>query len=245
MNCLVVFLGETFRMGGQGTRSIGSDESYSEQIKASKSHISFIEDLKERKCCSADVYISTYNTKFNSDLLNIYNKVLIGSDFYDERIGYNRLLHNSIGKIKDLTVYDFVFFSRINICFKDEFLNVFNPGYPNWDKILFPSICWFRDSKVGNHPRVNDMMIYIPKRYYNYIKNIAYEAYYDGHRMWYNLIGQTDLTYDDIDTMLNTYHDSDSAKDFNPIYYIVNRPICTKHHSEGYIFDKKRIFKEQ
>jgi hypothetical protein len=24
--------------------------------------------------------------------------------------------------------------------------------------------------------------------------------------------------------MLETYHDSDSAKDFNPIYYIVNRP---------------------
>ena len=126
MNCLVVFLGETFRMGGQGTRSIGSDESYSEQIKASKSHISFIEDLKERKCCSADVYISTYNTKFNSDLLNIYNKVLIGSDFYDERIGYNRLLHNSIGKIKDLTVYDFVFFSICYVVIMLSFNNTIN-----------------------------------------------------------------------------------------------------------------------
>ena len=37
--------------------------------------------------------------------------------------------------------------------------------------------------------------------------------------------------------MLNTYHDSDSAKDFNPIYYIVNRNVKNTHRTKE-IFDK-------
>jgi hypothetical protein len=38
--------------------------------------------------------------------------------------------------------------------------------------------------------------------------------------------------------MINTYHDSDSEKDFNPLYYIVNRAQSTVWHSEGLLFDK-------
>ena len=37
--------------------------------------------------------------------------------------------------------------------------------------------------------------------------------------------------------MINTYHDSDSAKDYNPIYYIVNRHE-TSIHTTKKIFDK-------
>lgn len=58
-----------------------------------------------------------------------------------------------------------------------------------------------------------------------------------GHETWYYLI-QKGLTYDDMNTMINTYHDSDSEKDFNPLYYIVNRAQSTVWHSEGLLFDK-------
>ena len=37
--------------------------------------------------------------------------------------------------------------------------------------------------------------------------------------------------------MLNTYHDSDSWKDWNPIYYIVNRPE-NNHHTTKETFNK-------
>ncbi len=60
-----------------------------------------------------------------------------------------------------------------------------------------------------------------------------------GHEMWQNLVDYAKLSYDDLDTMLTTFHDSDSAKDFNPLYYIVNRPESTVFHSKGYIFNKK------
>ena len=45
------------------------------------------------------------------------------------------------------------------------------------------------------------------------------------------------LKYDDLDTMLRTFHDSDSAKDFNPLYYIVNRRQSHVHHTKD-IFNK-------
>ena len=77
-------------------------------------------------------------------------------------------------------------------------------------------------------------MLFIPKKYYKYIKNI--KVYHD---TWHELIKNTDLIYDDLDVMINTYHDSDSFKDLNPLYYIVNRPESTKWHCEFDIFDKE------
>ena len=38
------------------------------------------------------------------------------------------------------------------------------------------------------------------------------------------------LTYEDMDTIINTFHDSDSNKDFNPLYKIVNRPESNVFH---------------
>ena len=51
----------------------------------------------------------------------------------------------------------------------------------------------------------------------------------------------TDLTYEDLGTIINTYHDSDSSKDYNPLYYIVNRPENIIWHSEGDIFNKHNL----
>ena len=52
-------------------------------------------------------------------------------------------------------------------------------------------------------------------------------------------MNDTDLTYDDLNVMLETLHDSDSEKDYNPLYRIVNRPQSTEWHSSGYAFEKK------
>jgi len=84
-----------------------------------------------------------------------------------------------------------------------------------------------------NHPRVNDMILFIPNKYYKYINKIIIS-----HDTWYDLINNTDLTYNDLDTMINTYHDSDSFKDYNPLYYIVNRSESKIWHSKGHIFNK-------
>lgn len=48
-NSLLILFGESFRLGGQGNRNRGNDNSYKGQIKAAKSHIKFIESLKKKK----------------------------------------------------------------------------------------------------------------------------------------------------------------------------------------------------
>ena len=60
---------------------------------------------------------------------------------------------------------------RIDLFLKDKFSEVFNPLA---DKILFPSVCFEPYHKCDIHPRINDMMMFIPKKYYYLIKLIKY-----------------------------------------------------------------------
>jgi hypothetical protein len=235
MNGCIILFGESFRLGGQGTRDTGDDKSYDGQINAANSHISFIKELSNKNL-SIDVHISSYKTRFSDDLIEIYNNNLISYDFYEELIGQGNLISNSIEKIT-IENYDFILIMRIDLFLKNEFLELFDE---NWDKIMWPSVCFKPFHTCGRHPRVNDMMMFIPKKYYTYLQYINYSP--TGHNQWHDFIENTDLTYDCLDTMLNTYHDSDSAKDFNPLYFIVNRPESTIHHDKGDIFDKGNFF---
>ena len=231
MNGLIIFLGESFRLGTQGTRNRGSKESYNEQIKACNSHINFIEHIRQIfQLNSMSVFLSSYHTQYDIDLLTIYNNYLVGYKLYDNVIGLNELFHNSINEIENIEKYDFILYIRIDLYLKQDFFNCFNPMI---NTILFPTICWKQDSRVGKHPRVNDIMLFIPNKYYKYIKKIIIN-----HNTWFDLINNTNLTYNDLDTMINTYHDSDSFKDYNPLYYIVNRSESKIWHSEGHIFNK-------
>jgi len=240
-NGLFIFIGESFRTGSQDSRIIGENSSYEEQMNGSNTHINFIENLITKfNLNSISVFLSTYHTQFTDELLKIYNKYLIGSKIYDERIGLNNLFHNSLKEIENINKYDFVMYIRIDLYLKQYFTEIFNPII---NKILFPCICFLptrkylnvQYHKIGDHPRVNDTMLFIPNKYYNYIKDIQL-----GHDIWHNLIKDTNLNYDNLDVILNTYHDSDSQKDFNPMYYIVNRPECKIFHSKGFIFDKNK-----
>jgi hypothetical protein len=230
MNGLIIFIGESFRLGNQFTRNRGNIKSYNNQIDACNSHINFIDYIINKFNLTIDIYIATYNTQFNQDLLLIYAKYLIGKDLYDDVIGLNNLFKNIINKINNINRYDFILYIRIDLFLKQYFIEIFNP---NLNTILFPTICSRPYHKYENKPRVNDMLLFIPKKYYKYLNNIII-----CHENWYNLLKNTDLTNDDIDTIIYTYHDSDSYKDFNPLYYIVNRDQSTIFHSEGYIFNK-------
>lgn len=233
MKGCIIFLGESFRLGGQNNRNIGSDESYEAQIIACKSHFTFIKYIEEK--CKIDVCVSTYNTKFNDNLLDVYGNYIIRSDFYNNRMGTRALLYNTIKNL-DTSVYDFILLSRIDICFKEQFNTVYN-AY--WDTIRFASICFTVNNshKCGIYPRVNPILIHIPKKYYKYIEHLDIST----HDIWAYLIVNTDIETKDLDTMLPTYHDSDSFKDWNPIYYIVNREQCQVYKSPGELFNKNNF----
>ena len=232
MKGLLLLFGESFRTGGQGTRIRGSKDSYTGQLNAAESHMKFISYLKSKQC-HADVYLSTYTTQFDTDLTAAYGSHILKSDYYPTLIGPNALLHNALQAMSTLDQYDWVLCMRIDLYLKDHFMDVFDPS---WNTIRFPSICFKPHHRCGVHPRVNDMMIHVPKKYFRYIRHVRYDI--SAHNQWARFITNTDLHYRDLDTMLNTYHDSYSAKDLNPIYFIVNRPESTVTHSGTDTFDK-------
>lgn len=237
MNGLIIFVGESFRLIQLGQRNTGHPDAYNEQINAGYSHIRFIENIIQKyNMNSISVFISSYTTQFDNQLLSIYEKYLIGGILHTDVIGIQNLFHTAIQIIKNIETYDFIFVIRIDLFLKPYFINIFDPTI---NMILYPTICWKKDSLVKNHPRVNDMMLFIPKKYYKYLQNIIM-----CHHCWSILMESTNLTYNDMDTIINTYHDSDSFKDYNPLYYIVNREESTTFHSDGFIFNKYNFLDE-
>jgi len=236
MEGLIIIIGESFRLGGQGTRLRGVPEAYNEQINACNSHIKFLENLKYKFNCNSSVYISTYDTKYNNNLLDIYKKYLVGHKIYNNTIGLTSLFNNSIIDNKNnLNKYNFVFYFRIDLFLKNNFFNIFNP---TWNTIRFPTICWIYSNTFKGKPRVNDMMLFIPNKFFNNLDNMQI-----CHESWYIFSHDLKINDNDMDVMINTYHDSDSEKDFNPLYYIVNRPENNVWHSKNEIFVKQSIEK--
>ena len=239
MKGLLLFIGESFRLGGQHTRNRGTMESYDEQMKACDSHIKFIEHINAKYNVNVSCYISTYETQYDNKLLEKYKTYLIGNKIYNHLIGITSLYQNSIEdvkKIENIEYFDFILYIRIDLCLKEKFFDVFNPKL---NTIHFSTICWHKDhfffhnGDYKKQPRLNDNILFIPLKYFKYIQNIKL-----CHETWGILINTTDLTYADLDVMIDTFHDSDSQKDFNPLYYIVNRPETSVNNSKGHIFNK-------
>jgi hypothetical protein len=242
MKGLILFLGESFRSGGQGSRYIGDPSSYRGQIDACKTHVNFIKHLSDTHNIKVDVFVSTYETIHTNDLIALYKEYLIGSNILKDRVGIHSLFHESIEKITEIENYDFVLYSRIDIHLKDYFSSIFDPS---WKTIHFISpLTEAIQYYSKGHPRVNDMMLFFPRKYFNCIKHFGDLDYCktDQHSQWAIFIEKANLTYNDLDTMLNTYNDSNTTSQSNPIYYIANRYIANSDHTNGRIFDKNKWY---
>lgn len=229
MKGCLLFFGESFRLGKQFTRDIGSDSSYHDQILASKSHLKFIQDIN----FPIDVYLTSYTTKYSQELIQLYEGYLIRHKFHDSLVGQVELIRQMLSTI-DLSRYNFILILRIDLFLKPHFTKIFQPS---WNTIMWPSICFkpYHTTARG-YPRVNDTMLFVPQKYFSYLPTIY--ASQDTHAQWEYLLEHSFLTVHDLDTMLPTFHDSDSNKDKNPIYRIVNREESTVHHNPGEIFYK-------
>ena len=231
--CLIIFVGESFRDGFQHSREKDTEKGYETQKIATDSHIKFIEHLKNSNI-ESDVIINTYDTKYQDDLKEWYDNYLLNYTSNQELIGIEKLINNAISSNKKNIInnYDFVYICRIDLCLKDYFIETFNP---DWNKIYFSSITWRECYKtVNNEPRISDTMIFIPSPYF-YLFNLNI---YLNHDAWFTYKTDYNLTNNDMDFILDTYHDSDTFKDFNPLYYMVSRPENQKWHSENLLIDR-------
>ena len=226
--CLLVLYGESFREGKQNSRVKDTNESYINQMLASDSHLKFIYMLKTKHNIDTDVSISTYKTKYESDLKKKY-KNIIKYNSETELIGENNISQNGMKDI-DLNQYKFIIITRNDIFFKDEFIN----NFKEYDKITYVSqILMSHDCYLDGNPRVNHIIIQIPNKYFNVIKDINV-----GHESWKTLNNLHGYNKTQLGFMLESYHDADSYKEWNPYYKMIGRDETTDYMSR----DKPNIF---
>ena len=230
MKGLFIIIGESFRFGGQGSRSRGIPESYNEQLLACKSHIKFFNDIKNE--VDIELSVLTYETQYQNDLIKCYSDFNARFHFYKDTIGFDKIFNEGLSKVELKSNYDFIFVFRIDLFFKFNFFNKIKK-----DKINYSSVCWMnspnlyikhRNKTIKGKHRVVDVMIYTPEKYIKNLLNGEIKLDHNACDLMSN-----DL-YNNVDFILDTYHDSDSQKDKNPIYKIVNRPESDIWHSEGY-----------
>lgn len=231
MKGLIFMYGETFRKGNQNNRNIGSAAAYEEQFDAVKTHIKLIDMLHQKHNCICDVIISTYTTKYIDELIDMYNENVTGTvSVHQHNNNHVHFAHHDL--MPSTQQYDFVFHMRPDLYFKDLFIeNIFNP---HWNKIYFPSVCFlienYHITGLGN-PRINDTMMFVPRRFHMFNVNKVEHCYLD--------LLLKHIPIHEIGFMVDEHYDSDSFKDRNPMYRIVNRSESnnTQTHSSIKIYD--------
>lgn len=235
MKGIIVFFGESFRLGGQGSRNIGSEESLKEQLLATESHLDFLRHLRSERGIEVRCVVNTYETKYTQKIKEKYGATFFNSN--PNQIGRQEIFNQSRDiMLRILQGQDFVLFMRIDLILKDGFKKYF---VTDADKVLWPSICFIGWHKHGNSPRVNDTMVYIPKKRFNLIEDdkIAF-----GHEGWDHLNQFVEKGGQGF--FLKTLHDSDSAKDWNPLYRMAGREENRTWHSKEFELDGERIIKK-
>lgn len=225
---LLVIAGECFREGTQGSRLRDTDISVINQIKATESHLSFIEHLKKKYNITTDVQLISYASKYENILIDKYNEYNLRYKFYDKYMDDRTQLVNS-DKIQNIEEkYDSILVIRPDMCLKPFFFDIFDP-YSN--QICYPSVCWIGLDRIFDAPRISDTMMFIPKIYFQKI-------YYDiGLKLYHQAISDyigNGLNLNDFNVFIKTLHDSDPAKDYNPLYHFVSRKESKHWHSYGY-----------
>ena len=214
---LILVLGESFRTGGQRSRIRGEPRSRHDQLTALASHTRFFDHLTRTYDLELDVVVASYTTPYQSDIRNAYARYVRKSTFLETPIGLQNLLSVVLNEV-DVSPYTFVLCLRIDLFLKDAFFAVFNPF---WQDIRFPSVCFKSENSHLCHdgsPRVSDMMVFVPQRYSTFLCGSIL-----CHEGW-QILRRHPVA---VNTMIDTYHDSDSQKDWNPLYRIVNRPEAT------------------
>jgi hypothetical protein len=239
MNGLFVFEGEAFRGGGQNCRARGHKNSYEPQKTACMSHLELLDMLETRFNIKCDVIINTYSTSYDNDMCEWYKKYLVKSAFHDSVLGWDNLNRDTFVKIKELDFekYDFVKIFRIDLFLKPVYKEKF-PEILDKNKIVYPFICFmFRDYHLTpqKNPRISDMFVFIPRRHYRIIENNIHILHHEGVDV---LLREAFKLDEDITFMLFTYHDSDSEKDWNPLYLLVNRGEKQEWYSKHYVYDQ-------
>ena len=229
---LLILSGECFREGNIGSRIRDNEHTIKTQSIASNSHVKMCNYIKKTYNVKMDIIITTSETKYKDILYNFYGKykpkIIMNNtkDYNDVKNNIkNAILNTNYNK------YNFILLSRVDMYIKPNFNTIIDP---NWDKIMFLNFtCHYLLENFAyttyletykynftndGDPCINPSFIFIPKKYFNIIKNISIH-----HNAWTELKRTTQLTNNDMDFMTNDVFDSNTFNDKNPFYYFVGR----------------------
>lgn len=231
----LIIRGEGFRKGHQNNRDDGKSESYNEQKEACATHMALVRRI-ESLGYKVDIYIDSYNTQYDNDLLEWYGAHVKDSRFHTTKFAsQNMLIKDSLDMLKDtLDTYDALLILRMDLFLKERFINEYNPDTPT---VQFPFNTWTIMKRTpGGNPRVADTIFHFPKEHYDKLHGL-YDGETNGNHAF---LDGVPLQYEkEFSYMTKHFHDSDSAKDFNPYYRIIGRPESTKwHDGEGKEFPR-------
>lgn len=227
MRCLFVISGETFRIGGQNSRKRDNTlNSIDRQRLASYSHIRLINYLKVKFSIDTDIFINSYAMTPDCDelILRLYGPNVIYSNFRKTASSSCSDFHaqtNSYVSKLDLSLYEFIFFTRIDFYIKEYFLSRFTKID---DKIRYGLLDY-------NTLGVLHDLVYMPKQYFHLINtdmHLNFRCPHSGGEYVSRTVGIQAIDY-----FINSYHSLSTNLNWNPIFTNVDRPESLNHDCRG------------
>jgi hypothetical protein len=262
MPCLFIFIGESFRTGGQKSRVRGLNSSLPAQRAAVDSHLSLHRRLAQVDKHVCDVIVRSYTTPFDADLCSWYREGIAPAggrlvDCYFDTgapMGLHMLLAGGLASLptgkregggddaedasavsgegkQPLHAYAFTIISRIDIVYKPLLLTLVNPFAST---LQFSFNMWIKGARTNQgFPRVGNMFTFVPRNLYHVLSS-TFPFDHDAWHMFVTDSARYTMANEDMGLIATTLHDADSAKDWNPLYYVVNRNMCCEWSSPGW-----------
>ena len=236
MKGLLFLYGESFRDGKQNSRLKDTRASFIPQQNASLSHLAFRQHIQDKYNIDMDIIITTHDTRYELQLKKWYTPYKYISQKSDAIKSVDKLVQDAVNVID--RKYEFIFMTRMDIYLKPLFFKKFNP---NWRTIKFfsPNFTPWECGRDGQFPLINPTCEFIPKHYFQVLYNVCIH-----HRAWRHYHEIFHIPNSKLGFMVNTYHDADSFKDFNPYYKMVSRPESMIWHDRGKKINKSLFGKK-
>jgi hypothetical protein len=251
---VLLIQGETYRLGPQMTRTRGGEESYSLQMEATKSHLSFIRYMKEKFNFDCDIILNFYtlNEEYDNKLISKYSKYIINKNLNKDLIGEKNLFNQSVDLFsqKNINEYDFILFIRADHYLKEFFIKNFIP-FENRILFAFPSLLT-NSSNSENITNINEVgmfvdhqIIFVPQKHFD---NLTEKKIYNQHSSYVYSVSNG-ISEDEIWFFVNTLHSSSTDISWNPLFHQIGRKEKTYEelYEKGYYVDlntRKAVFNE-
>lgn len=224
--------GLCFRFGTQFSTEVGVSWVVHSQKKAFESQVKLINHLKEKFNSEIDIVVDTFSTKYDNIVKSYFDNLNAEYNFLKimdpgNPTAFNRALYRIVNRLAE---YDYLIITRNDMIFKDPILDLIDV---NHEEIKYPFVLTYEYRKLTiRYPNIDDKipmagndLIFFPKKYFHTIDCFK-KSKGDNHDFIMNIFDIDNTAK--VTPYINTYHDSDPMKDWNPLYRFVGRGEVSK-----------------